>query len=271
MRAKYRPGGGLTAAAYLNVGSVPQSGYNPPAVAPFPMPWDPNSQSPPMEFTGICLPDTPLNDIATLGTPPSSKKPPHFQPTSLPSTGSPQEMFRRTSVSSVRSSMEERSTTPIWPLLLTRSKTMRTSIRRPPQGPVLTRPISHVQRVRAPGLRSQTAHQILTTFPVAAEYLAKGYVLSDQILQRAIELDSTCLSHRPNRSSRRPSFGLPPNREARNFKTLPWLFQNASSTISTRSIRLLDKRPLDLTKPSLENSNLVWAVALVKPSIIFRE
>ena len=90
----------MTAAAYLNIGSVPQSGYNPPAVAPFPMPWDPNSQSPPMEFTGICLPDTPLNDIATLGTPPSSKKPPHFQPTSLPSTGSPQEMFQRTSVSS---------------------------------------------------------------------------------------------------------------------------------------------------------------------------
>ena len=83
---------------------------------------------------------------------------------------------------------------------------MRTSIRRPRQGPALTRPINHVQRVRAPGLRSQGPHQILTTFPVAAEYLAKGYVLSDQILQRAIELDRTCLSHRPHRSSRRPSF-----------------------------------------------------------------
>jgi hypothetical protein len=31
---------------------------------------------------------------------------------------------------------------------------------------------------------------VCLSFPVAAEYLAKGYVLSDQVLQRAIDLDA---------------------------------------------------------------------------------
>ena len=75
-----QPGGGLTPVAYLNIGSVPRSGYNLPAVTPFPMPQDPNSQPPPMESTRIRFPDTPLNDIATLDTPPSRKKSPYFQP-----------------------------------------------------------------------------------------------------------------------------------------------------------------------------------------------
>lgn len=35
------------------------------------------------------------------------------------------------------------------------------------------------------------AHPIALAL-VAAEYLAKGYKLSDHILQRAIEIDSTC-------------------------------------------------------------------------------
>lgn len=33
-------------------------------------------------------------------------------------------------------------------------------------------------------------YQTLTPLPVAAEYLAKGYTLSDQILERAIKLDN---------------------------------------------------------------------------------
>ena len=53
-----------------------------------------------MESTGIRLPNAPLNDIATMNTPPSRKESPYFQSTGLPVTGSPQEMYRRTSISS---------------------------------------------------------------------------------------------------------------------------------------------------------------------------
>ena len=81
-------------------GSAPQSGYNSPAVAPFQIPRDPNSQSPPMESTGIRLPNAPLNDIASMSTPPSRKESPYFQSTGLPVAGSPQEMYRRASLSS---------------------------------------------------------------------------------------------------------------------------------------------------------------------------
>ena len=34
---------------------------------------------------------------------------------------------------------------------------------------------------------------LLSNSPVAAEYLAKGYQLSDQVLQRAIEIDRSSL------------------------------------------------------------------------------
>lgn len=37
----------------------------------------------------------------------------------------------------------------------------------------------------------------LKRFSVAAEYLAKGYILHDSILQRAIDIDSAYLAHRP--------------------------------------------------------------------------
>ena len=80
-------------------GSAPQSGYSSPAVAPYPIPRDPNSQSPPTESSGIRLPNAPLNDIATMSTPPSRKQSPYFQPSGLPVTGSPQEMYRRVSIS----------------------------------------------------------------------------------------------------------------------------------------------------------------------------
>ena len=84
-------------------GSAPQSGYNSPAVAPYPIPRDPNSQSPPMESPGIRLPNAPLNDIASMNTPPSRKESPYFQSTGLPATGSPQEMYRRTSPGDLQS------------------------------------------------------------------------------------------------------------------------------------------------------------------------
>jgi len=73
-----------------------------------------------------------------------------------------------------------------------RSRVMKRSLRRPHRGQVLTRLISHAQQVRVPRLRWVNIR--FTPFLVAAEYLAKGYTLSDQVLQRAIELDSTCLS-----------------------------------------------------------------------------
>ena len=120
----------------------------------------------------------------------------------------------------LRSSTEGRSMTLICPSLLMRLKAMRMSLRCPRQGQVSTRPISHALQVRVPELQSQGCTTTLTTVPVAAEYLAKGYALSDQILQRAIELDRTCLSLRLHRPSQRPSVGFHPNREARDFKAL---------------------------------------------------
>ena len=55
---------------------------------------------------------------------------------------------------------------------------------------ILTRATSHAQAVRPLFLPiSLFAHLNTTIQSVAAEYLARGYTLSDQILQRAIELD----------------------------------------------------------------------------------
>lgn len=53
-----------------------------------------------MESTGIRLPNAPLNDIASMGTPPSRKDSPYFQSSGLPTTGSPQQMYRRPSLTS---------------------------------------------------------------------------------------------------------------------------------------------------------------------------
>ena len=88
------------AVSLYSSGSAPQSGYNSPSVPTYQIPRDPNSQSPPMESTGIRLPNAPLNDIASMRTPPSRKQSPYFQPTGLPVTGSPQEMYRRVSMTS---------------------------------------------------------------------------------------------------------------------------------------------------------------------------
>lgn len=91
--------------------------------------------------------------------------------------------------------------------------------RRPHQGKVSTRVISHAQQVRVSGHCDCRVHTSLTNFPVAAEYLAKGYALSDQILQRAIELDSACLPARLHPHDDRPPVVIP-NREARNITAL---------------------------------------------------
>lgn len=47
-------------------GSAPPSSYNSPAASTFPIPRDPNSQSPPIPSGGIRLPNNPLTDIASL-------------------------------------------------------------------------------------------------------------------------------------------------------------------------------------------------------------
>jgi GATA-binding protein len=56
--------------------SGPPSSYNSPSMSTFPIPRDPNSQSPPLTSGGIRLPNNPLTDIASLQhlpqTPPSS-------------------------------------------------------------------------------------------------------------------------------------------------------------------------------------------------------
>jgi GATA-binding protein len=65
-------------------GSAPASGYSSPAIASFSMPRDQNSQSPPMDSSGIRLPNAPLSDIASLQ---GSRKPtssPYFHNNSLP-------------------------------------------------------------------------------------------------------------------------------------------------------------------------------------------
>ncbi|KAL1939953.1 hypothetical protein VTO73DRAFT_9288 [Trametes versicolor] len=58
-------------------GSNPPSSFNSPAASTFPIPRDPNSQSPPLEG-GIRLPNAPLSDIASLqsahGSPPTPRK-----------------------------------------------------------------------------------------------------------------------------------------------------------------------------------------------------
>lgn len=58
-------------------GSGPSSAYNSPSISTFPIPRDPNSQSPPLPSGGIRLPNNPLTDIASL------------QPHSPPSAGLP--------------------------------------------------------------------------------------------------------------------------------------------------------------------------------------
>lgn len=77
-------------------GSAPNSGYNSPSVPQYPMPRDPNSQSPPgSRDSGIRLPNAPLNDIASLRKPASS---PYFHANSLPAPLSQGEMFVRRTV-----------------------------------------------------------------------------------------------------------------------------------------------------------------------------
>ncbi|KAI0092401.1 hypothetical protein BDY19DRAFT_990131 [Irpex rosettiformis] len=53
-------------------GSVPSSSFNSPAIPSFPIPRDPNSQSPPIDG-GIRLPKAPLSDIASLTSSPHSR------------------------------------------------------------------------------------------------------------------------------------------------------------------------------------------------------
>jgi GATA-binding protein len=54
-----------------------------------------------MESTGIRLPNAPLNDIASLSTPPSRKESPYFQPSGLPITGSPRQTLSRPDIPEV--------------------------------------------------------------------------------------------------------------------------------------------------------------------------
>ncbi|KAF7789343.1 hypothetical protein EIP86_000287 [Pleurotus ostreatoroseus] len=56
-------------------GSLPPSSYNSPAVTTYPIPRDPNSQSPPLgpRDGGIRLPNAPLSDIATLTSSPQQR------------------------------------------------------------------------------------------------------------------------------------------------------------------------------------------------------
>ena len=76
----------LSTVSLYSSGSAPQSGYSSPAVAPYPIPRDLNSRPSPTESSGIRLPNAPLNDIATMATPPSHKQSPYFQPSELPVT-----------------------------------------------------------------------------------------------------------------------------------------------------------------------------------------
>lgn len=55
---------------------------------------------------------------------------------------------------------------------------------------------------------------------VAAEYIATGYKLSDQVLQRAIEIDST-----PNFPLSLSSLLNHIYRQARNLQEIPYLLQ----------------------------------------------
>ena len=59
-------------------GSAPPSSFNSPSVQTFPIPRDPNSQSPPLppQDGGILLPNAPLSDIASL----QSEQSPHPSP-----------------------------------------------------------------------------------------------------------------------------------------------------------------------------------------------
>lgn len=54
-----------------------------------------------MESTGIRLPNAPLNDIASLSTPPSRKESPYFQSTGLPIAGSPRQPLSRPDIPEV--------------------------------------------------------------------------------------------------------------------------------------------------------------------------
>lgn len=51
---------------------MPNSSFNSPAVSTFPIPRDPNSQSPPLDG-GIRLPNAPLSDIASLTNSPHQR------------------------------------------------------------------------------------------------------------------------------------------------------------------------------------------------------
>lgn len=67
--------------------SAPTSGYSSPAIPPFPMARDANSQSPPMgsrESSRIRLPNAPLSDIASLQGQRKPASSPYFHTNSLP-------------------------------------------------------------------------------------------------------------------------------------------------------------------------------------------
>ncbi len=78
---------------------------------------------------------------------------------------------------------------PLFPSLLMSHRLMkRTYIKK---APLYSNPTSLGPEVRYHFPLFLIVHRLL---PVAAEYLAKGYTLSDQILQRAIEIDSKSAS-----------------------------------------------------------------------------
>ena len=56
------------------------------------------------------------------------------------------------------------------------------------RAPLLIRVTNRGQAVSIPGALHDAS--VICGHPVAAEYLAKGYKLSDSVLQRAIQIDS---------------------------------------------------------------------------------
>lgn len=71
-------------------GSAPPSSFNSPAVTAFPIPRDPNSQSPPLPRDGgIRLPNAPLSDIASLQSQSQSSSPQPNPPTPRKSATAP--------------------------------------------------------------------------------------------------------------------------------------------------------------------------------------
>ena len=96
--------------------------------------------------------------------------------------------------------------------------------KRPTQANPSTRPTSLGQEVSSDGVfYVYLLDYLFNTAKVAAEYLARGYTLSDGILQRAIEIDSKQYDG--------PFYDLTNHwmgicRQKRNFKALPQLLQS---------------------------------------------